>query len=70
MTARNCSSYPNPKRATAGEGRRYWSGRPKASKGKPRAQSTWWPMRCFFELTLVSPWVTHMSASIDHLSRR
>ena len=55
MTARNCSSYPKPNSATAGEARRYRSGRPKASKGKPRAQSTWWPIRCFRELTLVEP---------------
>ena len=31
--------------ATLGAGRAYWSGRPKASNGKPRAQSRWWPMQ-------------------------
>ena len=30
-------------------------------RGSPRAQSTWWPIRCFFGLTLTRPCVTHMS---------
>ena len=52
---------PEAEQRHAGRRRaRYWSGRPKASKGKPRAQSTWWPIRCFFGFTLVRPWVTHM----------
>ena len=70
MTFRKSSSYPKPNTTTAGAGREYWSGSPKASNGNPRAQSTWCPMRCFFGLTLVRPWATHMSAAIAHRARR